>query len=66
MNGNPEVNLENFRSIFTWGDGWNKGDGTHLPQLKIQTEDTDGNTTYLDWPTGDGYTSQPSLDATGI
>ncbi|MCS2893899.1 GLUG motif-containing protein [Parabacteroides faecis] len=64
MNGNPEVNLENFRSIFTWGDGWNKGDGTHLPQLKIQTEDTDGNTTYLDWPTGDGYTSQPSLDAT--
>lgn len=63
-NGNPEVNLGNFGSIFTWGDGWNTGDGTHLPQLKIQTEDTDGNITYSPWPTGGGYTSQPSLDAT--
>lgn len=63
-NGNPEVNLGNFGSIFTWGDGWNTGDGTHLPQLKIQTEGTDGKTTYDNWPTGDGYTSQPSLDAT--
>lgn len=64
MNGNPEVNLDNFGSVFTWGEGWNTGDGTHLPQLKMQTEDTDGNTTYEDWPTGEGFTSQPSLDAT--
>ncbi len=64
MNGNPEVNLDNFGSVFTWGEGWNTGDGTHLPQLKIQKEGTDGKTTYNNWPTGDGYTSQPSLDAT--
>ena len=64
-NGNPEVDLDNFRSVFTRGDGWDTSDGTHLPQLMIQTEDTDGNTTYLDWPTGDGFTTpQPSLDAT--
>lgn len=63
-NGNSGVNLDNFGSIFTWGDGWNTGDGTHLPQLKMQTEDTDGNITYSPWPTGGGYTSQPSLDAT--
>lgn len=64
MNGNPEVNLDNFGSVFTRGEGWNTGDGTHLPQLKIQKEGTDGKTTYDNWPTGDGYTSQPSLDAT--
>lgn len=64
-NGNPEVDLDNFRSVFTWGDGWDTGNGTHLPQLKIQKGgDQDGNPTYEDWPTGDGFTSQPSLDAT--
>ena len=63
-NGNPGVNLDNFGSVFTRGEGWNTGDGTHLPQLKIQKEGTDGKTTYDNWPTGDGYTSQPSLDAT--
>ncbi len=62
-NGNPEVNLDNFGSVFTWGDGWNTGDGTHLPQLKMQTGDGPSYS-YIDWPTGDGYTSQPSLDVT--
>ena len=65
VNGDPGVDLGNFRSVITWGEGWDTSDGTHLPQLMIQTEDTDGNTTYLDWPTGDGFTTpQPSLDAT--
>nr|WP_242506938.1 GLUG motif-containing protein [Parabacteroides goldsteinii] len=63
-NGNPGVDLDNFGTVITWGDGWNTDDGTHLPQLKIQKEGTDGKTTYDNWPTGDGYTSQPSLDAT--
>lgn len=63
-NGDPGVDLDNFGTVITWGDGWNTGDGTHLPQLKIQKEGTDGKTTYDNWPTGDGYTSQPSLDAT--
>ena len=62
VNGNPSVNLGNFGSVLTWGDGWDTSDDTHLPQLKMQTGD--GPTySYIDWPTGPGYTPQPSLDA---
>ena len=65
VNGNPEVDLGNFGTVITWGNGWDTGDGTHLPQLKIQEGvDQDGNPTYADWPTGNGYTPQPLLDAT--
>ena len=61
-NGDPDVDLDNFGSVLTWGDGWDTSDDTHLPQLKMQTGD--GPTySYIDWPTGPGYTPQPSLDA---
>lgn len=64
-NGNPGVNLDNFRSEIAWGGGWNTDDDMHLPQLKIQEgEDQEGNPTYIPWPTGNGYTPQPLLDAT--
>ena len=53
-NGDPDVDLDNFGSVLTWGDGWDTSDDTHLPQLKMQTGDG---------PTGPGYTPQPSLDA---
>ncbi|WP_229061322.1 GLUG motif-containing protein [Parabacteroides goldsteinii] len=62
VNGNPSVNLGNFGSVLTWGNGWDTRDDTHLPQLKMQTGD-DPNYSYIDWPTGPGYTPQPSLDA---
>ena len=62
VNGNPSVNLGNFGSVLTWGNGWDTSDNTHLPQLKMQTGD--GPTySYTAWPTGEGYTPQPSLDA---
>ena len=61
-NGDPDVDLDNFGSVLTWGDGWDTSDDTHLPQLKMQTGD-DPNYSYIDWPTGPGYTPQPSLDA---
>ena len=61
-NGNPSVNLGNFGSVLTWGNGWDTRDDTHLPQLKRQTGD-DPNYSYIAWPTGEGYTPQPSLDA---
>ena len=61
-NGDPDVDLDNFGSVLTWGDGWDTSDDTHLPQLKMLTGD--GPTySYIDWPTGPGYTPQPSLDA---
>ncbi|WP_302993398.1 GLUG motif-containing protein [Parabacteroides goldsteinii] len=61
-NGDPDVDLDNFGSVLTWGDGWDTSDDTHLPQLKMQTGD--GPTySYIDWPTGPGYIPQPSLDA---
>ena len=62
VNGNPSVNLGNFGSVLTWGNGWDTRDDTHLPQLKRQTGD-DPNYSYIAWPTGEGYTPQPSLDA---
>ena len=62
VNGNPSVNLGNFGSVLTWGNGWDTSDDTHLPQLKMQTGD-DPNYSYIAWPTGEGYTPQPSLDA---
>ena len=62
VNGNPSVNLGNFGSVLTWGNGWDTRDDTHLPQLKGQTGD-DPNYSYIAWPTGEGYTPQPSLDA---
>ncbi|WP_281813291.1 GLUG motif-containing protein [Parabacteroides goldsteinii] len=62
VNGNPSVDFDNFLSVLTWGDGWDTSDNTHLPQLKIQTGDGPSYT-YIAWPTGEGYTPQPSLDA---
>ena len=62
VNGNPSVGLENFGTVLAWGDGWDTSDNTHLPQLKMQTGD-DPNYSYIAWPTGPGYTPQPSLDA---
>ena len=62
VNGNPSVNLGNFGSVLTWGNGWDTRDDTPLPQLKRQTGD-DPNYSYIAWPTGEGYTPQPSLDA---
>ena len=62
VNGDPSVNLGNFGSVLTWGDGWDTSDNTHLPQLKRQTGDG-SNYSYIAWPTGEGYTPQPSLDA---
>lgn len=62
VNGDPSVNLGNFGSVLTWGNGWDTRDDTHLPQLKRQTGD-DPNYSYIAWPTGEGYTPQPSLDA---
>ena len=61
-NGDPDVDLDNFGSVLTWGDGWDTSDNMHLPQLKMQTGDGP-NYSYIDWPTGPGYTPQPSLDA---
>ena len=55
VNGNPSVNLGNFGSVLTWGNGWDTRDDTHLPQLKRQTGD-DPNYSYIAWPTGEGYT----------
>ena len=60
-NGDSSVNLGNFWSVFDWGKGWDISDATRLPQLNIQTVD-DPNS-YTDWPTGQGYTPQPSLSA---
>ena len=62
VNGDPDVDLDNFSTIFSWGDGWDTSDNTHLPQLKMQTGDGPSYT-YIAWPTGEGYTPQPSLDA---
>ena len=64
-NGNPGVDLDNFRSVFTRGDGWDTDDDMHLPQLMMQEgEDENGIPTYSPWPTGNGYTPQPLFDAT--
>lgn len=64
-NGDPGVDLDNFRSEIAWGEGWDTDDDMHLPQLKIQKGvDQNGNPTYIPWPTGNGYTPQPLLDAT--
>ena len=60
MNGDPGVNLGNLGYVFTGGNGWTFPTG-HLPQLKIWKDDTP---TYEGWPTGEGFTPQPSLDAT--
>ncbi|EKN16575.1 hypothetical protein HMPREF1076_01709 [Parabacteroides goldsteinii CL02T12C30] len=62
VNGDPDVDLDNFSTIFSWGDGWDTSDNTHLPQLKMQTGDGPSYS-YTAWPTGEGYTPQPSLDA---
>ena len=62
VNGNPSVNLGNFGSVLTWGNGWDTRDDTHLPQLKRQTGD-DPNYSYIAWPTRERNTQQPSLDA---
>ena len=65
MNGDPGVDLDNFRSVITWGKGWDTDDDMHLPQLMMQEgEDENGIPTYSPWPTGNGYTPQPLLDAT--
>ena len=56
-NGDPDVDLDNFGTIFSWGDGWDTSDNTHLPQLKMQTGDG-SNYSYIAWPTGEGYTTQ--------
>ena len=61
-NGDPDVDLDNFGSVLTWGDGWDTSDGMHLPQLEMQTGDAPPYS-YTTWPTGPGYTPQPSLDA---
>ena len=60
MNGDPGVNLGNFGTVIKWGDSWDL-DPTRLPQLKMRKDDIP---TYDDWPTGEGFTPQPSLDAT--
>ena len=62
VNGDPDVDLDNFSTIFSWGDGWDTSDNTHLPQLKMQTGDGPSYS-YTAWPTGEGYTLQPLLDA---
>ena len=62
VNGDPSVNLGNFGSVLTWGNGWDTRDGMHLPQLEMQTGDAPPYS-YTTWPTGPGYTPQPSLDA---
>ena len=62
VNGDPDVDLDNFGSVLTWGDGWDTSDNTHLPQLKMQTGDGPSYS-YTAWPTGEGYTLQPLLDA---
>ena len=59
-NGDPSVDLNNFLSVLSWGEGWDTSEATRLPQLKMQTGD---DPSYTDWPTGKGYTLQPSLDA---
>ena len=41
-------------------EGWDTSYATRLPQLKMQTDD---GSSYTAWPTGKGYTPQPSLDA---
>ena len=60
-NGDPSVDLSNFLSVLSWGEGWDTN-ATRLPQLKMQTGDGPSYT-YIAWPTGEGYTPQPSLDA---
>ena len=60
-NGDPSVDLSNFLSVLSWGEGWDTN-ATRLPQLKMQTGDGPSYT-YTAWPTGEGYTPQPSLDA---
>ena len=62
VNGDPDVDLDNFSTIFSWGDGWDTSDNTYLPQLKMQTGDGPSYS-YTAWPTGEGYTLQPLLDA---
>ena len=59
-NGDPSVTLNNFLSVLSWGEGWDTSYATRLPQLKMQTGD---GASYTTWPTGKGYTPQPSLDA---
>ena len=59
-NGDPSVTLNNFLSVLSWGEGWDTSKATRLPQLKMQTGD---GSSYTDWPTSEGYTPQPSLDA---
>ena len=59
-NGDPSVTLNNFLSVLSWGEGWDTSYATRLPQLKMQTGD---GSSYTDWPTSEGYTPQPSLDA---
>ena len=61
-NGDPSVDISNFSDIFSGNEGWNTSDATRLPQLKMQTGDGPSYT-YTAWPTGEGYTPQPSLDA---
>ena len=61
-NGDPSVDISNFSNIFSGNEGWNTSDATRLPQLKMQTGDGPSYT-YTAWPTGEGYTPQPSLDA---
>uniref|UniRef100_UPI001F5DEA4F GLUG motif-containing protein n=1 Tax=Parabacteroides goldsteinii TaxID=328812 RepID=UPI001F5DEA4F len=60
-NGDPSVDLSNFLSVLSWGEGWDTN-ATRLPQLKMQTGDGPSYT-YTAWPTGEGYTPQSSLDA---
>ena len=62
VNGDPDVDLDNFSTIFSWGDVWDTSDNTHLPQLKMQTGDGPSYS-YTAWPTGEGYTLQPLLNA---
>lgn len=55
VNGDSGVDLNNFGSVIAWGEGWDIGDGTNLPKLKMKVDDD----TYESW--NSSATVQPSL-----